>query len=165
MLLPKRKRLRLPDYDYASEGMYFITICTDGMRCIFGNIVGAQRAAPAEMQLNQYGKIVESVWQSLPEHHSVILDYFQIMPNHVHFIVELTGDSALSTVIRSFKAEITKQIHRLPRVGHARPLQIFQRNFYEHVIRNDRELFQIRQYIENNPESWELDEENPNKIK
>jgi len=88
-----RKSIRLKNYDYSQSGLYFVTICTQNRECIFGNIinnnVGVGRDRPISMILNQYGKIIENVWESLPDHHSIELDVFQIMPNHVHFILHI----------------------------------------------------------------------------
>jgi len=84
---PSRKSIRLRDYDYANDGWYYITICTQNRKCLFGEIKNGK------MKLNDCGKMVDDVWQSLPDHHPVILDVFQIMPNHVHFIIQIVGGS------------------------------------------------------------------------
>lgn len=133
MELPKRKQIRLKEYDYSQQGYYFVTICTQNRECIFGNVgVGRDRpdGAKPEMVLNEMGKIVQSVWESLPKHHPVKLDQFQIMPNHVHMIIIIrngtgiarrasTGGSrpapteykqTLGFIIGLFKSEITKRI-------------------------------------------------------
>lgn len=97
MELLKRKQIRLKRYDYSEAGYYFVTICTQNREFLFGSIVGVGRDRPdnakPEMILNEMGKIVKSVWQSLPKHHPVELDQFQIMPNHVHMIIVITGAS------------------------------------------------------------------------
>ncbi|MDO9027933.1 MAG: hypothetical protein Q7U68_03625, partial [Candidatus Roizmanbacteria bacterium] len=99
-----RKQIRLKNYDYTQTGLYFVTICAQNRECLFGNIVNHPvgvgrdrptisigRDRPISMILNQYGKIIENVWKSLPDHHPVELDAFQIMPNHVHFIIVMVG--------------------------------------------------------------------------
>lgn len=162
-ILPKRKSIRLPGYDYSQSGWYFITICSYKHECIFGEIVDG------EMKLNEWGSIIHDIWKSLPNHHPVELDAFQIMPNHVHFILLISsvgrgiarnaptfGDvtaGSLSCIIRSFKSECSKQIHFLfPNI------HIWQRNYFEHIIRDDGDLNRIREYIIDNPMNWEIDE-------
>lgn len=78
MNLPNRHSIRLKDYDYSSNGAYFVTICTQNRETLFGDLVNGK------MMLNDMGNIVNSVWESLPHHHSVELGIFQIMPNHIH---------------------------------------------------------------------------------
>ncbi len=166
-----RKQIRLKGYDYSQSGWYFVTICTKNRECIFGDIVNEH------MILNKMGNIIDSVWQSLPNHHNVNLDTFQIMPNHVHFILRIPSGrgiarnaptfrnvtaGSLPCIIRSFKSEITKQIHRL--TGNINQI-IFQRNYYEHIIRAEIKLYRIRKYIIDNPKNWESDRNNPNNLK
>lgn len=177
-----RRSSRLPGYDYASGGWYFITICTQKRECLFGEIVGVGRDRPQnEMRLDKYGEIVNWVWQSLPEHHMVQLDQFQIMPNHIHMIIVIQQRSAipggarrgvaryaptgkmvsgsLSTIVRSFKSEVAKQIHKIdPNI------RVWQRNYYEHIIRSEKELSAIRKYIQDNPVNWEKDNDNPKNV-
>lgn len=171
MILHNRQTIRLKGYDYSSNGAYFITICTQNRELLFGNI------PINKMVFNQMGKIVKSVWESLPKHHHVELDEFQIMPNHIHGIIIICWGFArktptdqgiarfghvipgsLSCVIRSFKSECTKQI-RLTMDNNG--FFVWQRNYYEHVIRNGIELNKIREYIKNNPQMWDRDRNNP----
>ncbi len=162
-----RQSIRLKKYDYSKSGLYFITICTQNRKCLFGNIVGVGRDRPILMILNQYGKIIENVWESLPGHHPVELDAFQIMPNHVHFILHIVSGASrraptgtLGFIVGMFKTECTKQINKLQNTPGRK---IFQRNYYEHIIRNEIELSKIRQYIKNNPLFWKKDINNPTK--
>lgn len=157
----QRHSIRLKNYDYSQSGLYFITICTQNRKCLFGEIVGATRGSPTNMVLNETGKIIENVWQSLPNHHSVELDTFQIMPNHVHFILYIISGGSrpaptLGTVIGLFKSECTKQIH----IGSPK-IHVWQRNYYEHIIRTENDLNKIRAYITNNPSMWDRDRNNP----
>lgn len=134
------------------------------------------------MILNNVGKIVENVWKTLPQHHPIELDTFQIMPNHIHFNIQIVGalrampeenagcarttptkfghviSGSLPYIIRSFKSETSKQIRHL--IGNLN-LIIWQRNYYEHVIRNEDELYKIQEYIELNPSTWNHDRNNP----
>ena len=175
-----RHRMRLAHYDYTQSGMYFVTVCTCRRSCLFGNI------ADDVMQANTFGRCVENAWMDLPLHFSrVELDAFVVMPNHVHGIVVLTGESvppdvgaqhaaplpkpahrisgrtlpgSLGTIVHSFKAAAT---HSINTCRHTPGAMVWQRNYYEHVIRNERELASIREYIRNNPLQWALDRENP----
>lgn len=171
-----RRSVRLPEYDYAGPGAYFVTICTHERRVLFGAMVDR------EMRLSPPGEIVLDCWNAIPDHFAhVALDAFVVMPNHVHGIL-IFGDrdirrgmachaptasvrqfsqpsaGALSTVVGSFKSASAREINRLRNTPGA---AVWQRNYYEHVIRNEPDLDAIRQYIEHNPLRWHLDEENP----
>jgi len=181
--LPKRKQIRLSSYDYSEHGWYYITICTKNRKCILGNIRNKK------MMVNDVGTIVMDAWQSLPDHHSVGLDTFQIMPNHVHFILRILpprrgiarnarlivgrGNAgfarktptfgnvtagSLPCIIRSFKSECTKQIRRMLKNPN---IIVWQRNYYENVIRDEHSLDKIRKYIQTNPQIWDRDRNNP----
>lgn len=160
--LPERKSLRLNGYDYASDGWYFITICTKNRKCLFGRVdVGAPREAPV-VDLNQYGRVVDNLWQTVPDHHPVRLDDYVIMPNHLHGILILTGGPrpapTLGNIIGLFKSECTKTIRKEKQDS---DFSVWQRNYYDRIIRNSNELFRIRKYINQNPVKWELDRNNP----
>jgi REP element-mobilizing transposase RayT len=122
------------------------------------------RGSPVpKMKLNKIGKIVDNIWNTLPDHHPVELDTFQIMPNHVHFILGIVSGGSrpaptLGTIVGLFKSECTKQIRRSlddPNI------KIWQRNFWEHVVRDDKSLDKIRGYITTNPKMWPRDRNNP----
>jgi REP element-mobilizing transposase RayT len=152
--LPNRRSIRLRKYDYNKPGAYFVTICTDNRACDFGEIDSMG------MNLNELGNQVLSVWNELPDHYpSVKLDVFVIMPNHIHGILNLSESTvSLSEVVRAFKTFSSRKANE-KNASPGKPL--WQRGFYEHVIRNEDDLFQMRQYILNNPLKWELDRENP----
>src|SRR3989338_4418844 len=157
-----RKRLRLPDYDYSSEGAYFVTICTQNRQCLFSNITDG------EIRLNEAGKMNQTRWQQLPQRFdNILLDEFIIMPNHVHGIIKIAEAGTrpaptLGAVIGVFKSITTHdyilnvQHHNWPPF----PGKLWQRNYYEHIIRNESELNRIRQYILDNPINWDQDPEN-----
>jgi REP element-mobilizing transposase RayT len=158
----QRKPLRFQGYDYSQPGAYFVTVCTDDRRCLFGQIIGGV------VQLSKFGSAVEACWQALTQHYShVELDSFVVMPNHIHGIVRLTDGAAidergktrhgLPEIIRAFKAFSSRQINALRH----RTEPVWQRNYYEHIIRNEESLNQIREYIETNPLRWHIDRENP----
>jgi len=172
---PKRRRsLRLRGYDYSQPGAYFVTICAKDHLPQFGEIRGN------DMKLNEQGSIVEKIWKEIPEHFTnVPLDEFIVMPNHVHGILLLDENpdckgtacraptvegfgkpvkGSLPTIIRSFKSEST---HRINRLDKRKGISIWQRNYYEHIIRNQDSLNRIRRYIQENPIKWSTNPEYP----
>ncbi|MCU0607959.1 MAG: transposase [Candidatus Edwardsbacteria bacterium] len=175
----ERRTVRLPGYDYASQGAYFVTVCTRDRECALGKI------ASGILSLSRFGEIARSCWEGLPRHYSGIeLGAFIVMPNHVHGIIVITGDitvkrnndtvgaglkpaptvvkrHALPEIIRAFKTFSARGIN-LARDTPGRPF--WQRNYYEHVIRNGEEYDRIRQYILENPSNWPRDDENPGRI-
>ena len=169
-----RRSIRLQDYNYASTGLYFVTICIQDRQCLFGEINNDR------MILNYMGKMVENQWNILPQRFSnITLDTFVIMPNHIHGIIDIVGKNetnnvgarsprpllsgrgnpapTLGQIMAYYKYGTTKQIN----IIRSTPgIRFWQRNFYEHVIRNEDELDKIRQYIANNPLDWDSDKEN-----
>jgi len=143
-----------------------VTICLHDRECLFGDIVNE------EMRLNEYGSIVQEAWQDLIHHiQNIELDEFVCMPNHVHGIIVIldmmvgagsepapTGKRyALSEIVRQFKTFSAKRINE-KRKSTGTP--VWQRNYYEHIIRDDNDFNNIREYIFNNPLKWFFDEEN-----
>jgi len=161
-----RRSLRLRGYDYAKGGAYFVTICTQDRACIFGE------AKAGSMRLNQSGQQIAMIWESLAERFSgVEIDLFVVMPNHLHGIVILTEGGAtgtgLSEVVGAFKSMTTVEyIRGVEAKGWPKFRgRLWQRNYYEHVVRDEIELNRLRQYIDDNPAQWELDDEHPLKAK
>lgn len=172
-----RRSIRLSEYDYRRAGGYFITLCTRQRAELFGRIV------EDDIILNEYGHIVLDAWmETAIIRPGVLLDEFIVMPNHFHAILFLPNppesddvgahsrapsgyDSmlrrsprSLGALIAGFKSTVTTQINTLrasPRIP------VWQRNFYEHIIRDDKGLRRIRDYIADNPAMWESDRENP----
>jgi len=160
-----RRSIRLRGYDYTRRGAYFVTICTHGRECLFGEVAGA------EMRLNAYGRIVAECWEAIPAHFDrVELDAFVAMPNHVHAIVVFTTDDVLSqrpvapagrpkgpprhslgAVVGAFKAAASKRINELRGTAGA---PVWLRNYYEQIVRDEADLARIRAYIERNPARW-----------
>ncbi|GIV24566.1 MAG: hypothetical protein KatS3mg026_0258 [Bacteroidia bacterium] len=170
---PNRCSIRLKGYDYSQAGAYFITICTKDRACLFGEVVNG------EMRLNDFGQVVHSVWNNLPNHYAgIAMDAFVVMPNHVHGIVIIVGaglkpapittaapattaaptQHGLPEIIRGFKTFSARRINELRGTP---GVPIWQRNYYEHIIRNEESLHRIRQYILDNPARWVSDRENP----
>ena len=166
---PVRKRARLPGFNYASPGAYFVTVCTHKRACILSAIEGA------DVILSPLGEVVRDTWLQLPLHFPCTeVDAFVVMPNHVHCILTLHGrgtacrapteafghpvPGSIATIVRSFKAAATRAINLLRGTPGA---TVWQRGYYEHIIRSPLELDRVRGYIETNPLRWALDRENP----
>jgi putative transposase len=151
-------KLRLPEFDYSQAGAYFVTICADERRSLFGKVHGSQ------VSESDIGNIVSRCWEELPLVYSFIaLDAWVLMPNHFHGILwignENSAKKSLSRIIAGFKSIVTSKVKREMCVS-----KIWQPNFYEHVIRSEKELLNIREYIANNPLNWNTDPDNPNAI-
>jgi putative transposase len=148
---PCRHRLRLAGFDYSETGAYFVTICARNRQRLFGEIVEGQ------IRCSRSGSIVASCWDAIPRHFGhVALDAFVVMPNHVHGVLlflEAVGAGharPLQVVVGSFKSAASRLIGA----------SVWQRNYWEHIIRSDGELDSIRSYIEDNPLRWLTDPEN-----
>jgi putative transposase len=163
-MLPQRKHVRLPGYNYASAGAYFVTICTTEPLCLLGEV------SDGEVKLNELGRIVQEVLTTQTIAHTR-LEAYVIMPNHVHMIVfiepEETGGSrtaptagrkSLGRIVGALK---TASAHKINVLRGTPGSALWQRNYYEHVIRNDEDFYNIRKYIQENPMKWEMDKENP----
>lgn len=154
----RRQSIRLNGYDYSTSGAYFITICTYEREHLFGDI------ANETMQFNIFGNIAQYHWQHLSQHHSnIIIDESIVMPNHLHGIIILessTGSTkSISEIIRGFKTFSVKAINKERGL---RGVPVWQRNYYDRIIRNELELDRVRQYIINNPHNWDIDKNNQN---
>lgn len=151
MDLPKRKNIRLNDYNYSSNGAYFITICTKNKENLLWENVGANCVRPLEqLPLSKIGIVVENEIHKLNTvYENIKVDKYQIMPNHIHLIIFIYEDSngrtqfapTISRIIKQFKGSITKQIE----------FSIWQKSFYDRVIRNEKEYQSVWNYIHNNP--------------
>ena len=170
-----RRSIRFPGFDYSRPGNYFVTICADRRRCLFGRI------EKNEVVLTNLGETVRKCWIEIPQHFPYVnIETYVLMPNHLHGILAinpnfpetfpqsrstLTMESfgnpvsgSIPTVIRSFKAAVTKHAREscLP-IGGA----VWQRGYFERVLRDSREFVNTTDYIVKNPLRWDIDEENP----
>lgn len=162
-----RRSIRLREYNYSRPGTYYVTICIQDRLCLLGNVVDEK------VELNEAGKMVERIWYELPQFYSgVDIDSVIIMPNHLHGNIVLTGHNVIGTlrlslpdVVHRFKSLTTSNYIKGVDSAGWKPFRIrlWQRNYYEHVVRNDEELNRIRQYMEENPMKWDEDEYNPNR--
>ena len=163
-----RRSIRLKGYDYSRNGAYFITVCAQNRTCFFGNI------KQGEMILNDAGKMAQDIWIEIPEYYDGIeINAFQIMPNHIHGIIIVgAGPRAcpdndisqkglsLPDVVHRFKTLTTKKYIDGVKQHDWQPFdrKLWQRNYHEHIIRDEQSLHKIREYIMNNPRDWERDE-------
>ncbi|MFA9404514.1 MAG: transposase [Anaerolineales bacterium] len=174
-----RRSIRLRNYNYSQPGAYFVTICALDRDCLFGDVVNGKVA------LNELGGIAQRCWYEIPDHFlNVELDEFIVMPNHVHGLIMIAGathaspvqkilntaqkprrilprgvkSGSLGAIIGSYKSAVTRQINTIHNTPGAK---LWQRNYYEHIIRSDNEMNRIRRYISQNPAKWKFDRENP----
>lgn len=172
MEYPKRKSTRLPEFDY-SVGAYFVTVCTQNRKCLLSEIishkmtganVGEGLGPPAEVRLTAYGTIAQEQLLDLENRYpSVKIHQYVIMPNHIHAIIQIQEDRGetggaspsptLMDVIRAFKSITARMCNKIQPIS-----QLFQRSYYEHVIRCESDYLEIAQYILNNPAKWTQDE-------
>jgi len=176
-----RRSVRFQGYDYTQNGAYFVTMCIHNRECLFGEI-----RDDGIMRLNECGEIVQDEWlRTEIIRREVELDVFLVMPNHFHAIVVIMGDvgtdkqdrahsraplqtpssatlyrppKSLGSLIAGFKAAVTKGINVLRDTPGA---PVWQRSYFDRIIRDEKSLNLARQYIENNPAKWADDRENP----
>ncbi len=149
----KRKNIRLINFDYSNQASYFITLCEKNKKNIFCKIIHNS------IHLNDIGRILEFKLKELPKIFDFIeIDTYIIMPNHIHLIINLYEEHnlkniALAKIIGYYKSSVTKDIKKKFNIE-----SIWQKRFFDHIIRNEISLNKIREYIENNPKNWNLDE-------
>ncbi len=173
--LPNRKYPRLKEYDYSSNGYYHVTICTKKMECIFGHIEKVSESvgwglAPTEriykdakLTLFSYGIIAEQqLFELEKRYHNVKIDKYVIMPNHIHAIIVLENRAVgasphptLSDIICAYKSVTTRLCNKTSNIAGR---QIFQRSFYDEILRNENGYLEVWQYIDENPLKWQNDE-------
>ncbi|MDY6911020.1 MAG: transposase [Chloroflexota bacterium] len=181
-----RRSIRLKGYDYSQSGAYSFTICANDRECLFGKIIDG------EMRLNPFSEIAQACWDVPPLHYPHIeLTAFLIMPNHVHGVIVIrrgeafanqhrntresgsanasplhpphgTQPDSLGAIIQNFKSVSTRKINQSNQTPGNK---VWQRNYYEHIIRDEKALHNIRRYIIENPLRWAEDEENPINIR
>ena len=157
--LPIRKPTRLKEFDYSSSNAYFITICVEKRKNILSKIVGEGFPLP---KLSAYGNVAEKWIKKLSDkYNNVSVDCYVIMPNHIHLLLTAINDGGrgdpsptVSAVVGWLKYQITSEINRIKGTSGAK---IFQRSFYDHVIRNRNDYEEIWKYIYENPIRWKLD--------
>ncbi len=173
-----RRSIRLKDYDYSQAGGYFVTICACDRECLFGEIVNG------EMRSNEFGQIVTDEWLRSAEIRAEIeLGEYVIMPNHFHAIVLFTDDvpgrtgdrrvappvapvgpqsKSLGALMAGYKSAVTKRINAIRQSPGA---PVWQRNYYEHIIRNNADYRRIAEYVAENPRRWAEDTLHPDNVR
>lgn len=178
-IIKSRKNLRLKEYDYSQNGMYFITICTKNRKNILCKISSEKEAKDivgndALVVPSEIGKFIINCWNNISKINTNILTYdFVLMPNHIHGIIFITeqdgvceinkkygfeilerrGRRSLQSIIKDFKSVTTRKYNEIFPVKN----ELWQKSYYEHIIRNEKELLQIQKYILENPLKWNLD--------
>ena len=156
--LPRRKRTHLKDYDYSTEGVYFVTISVYNRRKILSKVVG-RGLAPAEVEYTAYGKEAERQLLLLEERYPFLrIESYVIMPDHIHMMLAFEEKTAgasprptLYDVVCAYKSLTTRECKKI------RPVEkLFQTSFYEHIIRDQEDYNEKARYIEENPLRWML---------
>ena len=156
MELPTRQQNRLKEYDYSTPNAYFITICTEKRKNLFWTDVGAITDRPEHVPLTKLGRVVQQSIEDISKHYPMVsVDHYVIMPNHIHLLLQINTDvngrsmiaPTISTVVRLMKGAVSKQAG----------FPVWQKGFYDHVIRNDKDYQDIWNYIEGNPDKWKED--------
>ena len=156
MELPKRKPNRLAEYDYSTPNAYFITICTNNRKKLFWKDVGAAIGRPENVPLSNLGMTVKQAIHDIAKHYPAItVDHAVIMPNHIHLLLQIHTDPdgrpiaapTISTVINQTKGIVSKKAG----------FSVWQKGFYDHVIRSEKDYQEVWNYIEGNPGKWEED--------
>ena len=161
MKLPKRKPTRLKEYDYSNTGVYFITTCTKDRKRLLSEIsVGFGIYDKPQINLSQYGAIVEKYIRKISlEHDDISVDHFVIMPNHIHMLVSVQNNIGASQVPHPTNETIPKFVSLFKRYCNREVgWKIWQKSYFDHIIRNERDYYEHYKYIENNPAEWEADE-------
>ncbi|MDY2985997.1 MAG: transposase [Peptoniphilus sp.] len=139
--LPKRKIIRLKNYDYSSDGIYFITICANKRQKIFGNIDFQNQPS---VILSKLGEKIDKTLKNISE-----IEKYIIMPNHIHFtLVLINSQNSVPKIVRKLKSDVSRGVN----------FPVWQRGYYDRIVRDEREYLNVCEYIENNPYNWDKDE-------
>ncbi|MBE6606981.1 MAG: transposase [Ruminococcaceae bacterium] len=157
--LPNRKVIRLKNFDYSRRGAYFITICTKDRRNILSTVVGEGSPLP---RLSCYGKIVDVWIQKISEkYREIFVDSYIIMPNHIHLLLSVSNDGGrgdpsptVNAAMGWLKYQVTKELNKMRGTAGEK---IFQRSFFDHIVRNRDDYNEIYKYISENPIRWKCD--------
>lgn len=154
--LQKRKQNRLTDFDYSSPNAYFITACTKNRKNLFWSYVGAVIGRPEDVILSAEGKIVQKSIEDISAHYpSVSVEKYVVMPNHIHLLLQIHSDESgrpmtaptIQMIVNQMKGAVTRQVGA----------PVWQKGFYDHVVRGREDFLEIWQYIEGNPSKWAED--------
>ena len=158
--MQERKSLRLPAYDYSQAGVYFITICTAGKKHILGRVVGGGVLDAPHVCLSDHGIIAEQTLLKMNDFYGDIsIDKYVVMPNHVRFIITVAAHGGSSRTPTPTNAKLPAFVSTWKRFTNKKAgVSLWQRSYYDHVIRNDADCLRAWQYIDDNPAKWAEDE-------
>lgn len=159
MECPKRKTIRLQTYDYSTPGAYFVTICTQERCCTLSSVRRGDPCGRPSVELTEFGRVVERCFDEVSALYGAAFDAYVIMPNHIHFICRLDAERAtarvaptLGQIVGALKSLSANQCRKA-----GLHEKLWQRNYYEHVVRNENDYLENMTYIENNPAKWTED--------
>ena len=160
MEFPERKQLRLPEYDYSAPGAYFVTICTQDRRCILSAVRRGDPCGRPQVELSRYGKIAQESLTAVERLFGVHFDVHVVMPNHVHFICRIDAERAtarvaptLGRIVGAYKSIAANGCRKAGFAG-----KLWQRGYYEHVVRSETDYREVWDYIDGNPGKWTEDD-------
>ena len=155
--MPSRKQMRLAEWNYSTEGIYFLTICAKERKAFFSQVVGCGILDAPYVQLTKYGESVQRAMLYLSEHTpNICLEKWVIMPNHVHILVKVLPDnSGASRMPRPTNGTIPKFVSALKRfTNKEHHIQLWQNGYFDHIVRDEEDFLRIWRYIDNNPAVW-----------
>ena len=161
---PKWKEIRLKEYDYSADGAYFITVCTKDKKHLFWNkrtdCVGADSIRPQDkVELSTTGEIVRQAIENIPKHYeNVYLDKYVIMPNHIHIIIFIKNPGNGRMISAPTRSVVIGQMKRY--ASKTAGISLWQKSFYDHIIRNYSDYLEKWNYIDSNPTKWSDDQYN-----
>jgi len=167
--LPKRKPNRIPNYDYSKNGAYFVTICTDKMRSMFGEVRRGEACPRPQtdectiIALTPLGKICEEHIEIISERFNIEIVNHIIMPNHIHILYSIERERAtarvaptMAKIVGTYKSLVANAWLKEFKKKGITMGKVFQRGFYDHVVRDEKNLVRIWEYIEYNPHNWDI---------
>ena len=162
-----RRSIRLKDYDYSSVGAYFITICTENRECILSSLRRGNPCGCPKIELTELGRICNNMLFGISAMYNIIISKYVIMPNHIHFLMIISNDDTRATarvaptvgdIVGGYKSLVLKIWLKKCNENNISMGQIWQRNYYEHIIRDEQDYEIKWNYIDTNPLNWEKDE-------
>lgn len=154
--VPIRRTIRLRGFDYSSKNLYFVTLCVQDRKPVLSKVVGDRSF------LSPYGRIADQLWTNLPNKFEAVgMDEYVIMPNHLHGIIGIRATvkvaPTLGQIIGAYKSLVIHECLDFAKTNDKFMGKLWQRNYYEHIIRDEGDLDRIRKYIRNNPANWSKD--------
>ena len=158
--LPKRKTGRLTGYDYSANGSYYITVCTKDKHHILGHSVGGGVLDAPYVRLSKYGAMVRDVLLEMDTFYDdITINHYVVMPNHIHFILSICGESGPSRTPAPTNARLPAFLSAWKRLTNKKAgFSLWQRGYYDHIIRCEADYLRIWQYMDENPVRWTEDE-------